>query len=653
MHTLLGAQHNWGPTHSYSSEDSSMPRRYKKTGVFGGNMFKVSVKSPMSCATTPSKGSSQSNKTALTSPITASSATGPTGERHYVSPQLAMKTGILHGPSNSPKGPFSPGDSSNNMTSVATAGSTSVVANFWKYSASPANRSRVGEVGGLIMEGADGTTSVPSSAASLLPPGPQPATTTMQSSPLSTSAKAAADAVIEMISKAEIFLETNTGISLALSGGLCSQCSFSPTNGGDSSICDTAKGISKEIVMEQGDKNERKTETKTNICGQNANFFEFEEFGFNPFQDSCFDDNNKRHGGGCAVKNEKNISLSPSIIMTQQRSPSTSHLQKPARYEIRLKSTLSKMRVKKESLIDQTRQVEKGGLLTTLPEIERMTEQNNPEHDYIAPLQGGSRALPGGLPFKEAIITTEIQPSVSELTMRSHSAYEMHQYTSDSRRMAYYAVGRAAAKGNDDGGYGNGNNNKSGGNRRCYFTGCAILDGMPFFAGSVQQGPRTLVVFCLPSALDLATFDDHHLASRAERERYLETLPQPDANLLSQMSRRYPEPFETLPVQVRSPHCWRLFVKFCFFSGLPIAEGEMHYRVKSSVVTFTASEQGEEVALSHDVMEAVNGEDSADLLRLPNRKVFDYLKRQYSHQCSKLNEEVFDRKSWEAVMPEV
>lgn len=592
MHTLLGAQHNWGPTHSYSSEDSSMPKSYKKTGVFGGNMFKVSVKSPMSCATTPSKGSSQSNKTALTSPITTSTATGAAGERHYVSPQLAMKTGILHGPSNSPKGPCSPGGSSNNMTSVATAGTTSFVANFWKYNASPANRSRFGEGGGLIMEGADGTTSMPSSAASLLPPGPQPATTTTQSSPLSTSAKAAADAVMGMISKAEIFLVTNTSISSALSGGLCSRCSNSPTNGGGggSSICDTTE-------------NDRKTKTTKNICGQNANFFEFEEFGFNPFQDGCFDDNNKRHGGGGAVKNENNISLSPSIMMTQQMSPSPSHLQKPTGYEIRLKSTLSKMRVKKEGLIDQSRQVEKGGLLTTLPEIGRMTEQNNPEHDYIATLQGGSRALPDGLPFKEAIIPTEIQPSVSELTMRSHSAYQMHQYTSDSRRMAYYAVGRAAAKGNDDGGVCNGNNNKSGGNRRCYFTGRAIPNGMPFFAGSVQQGPRTLVVFCLPSALDLATFDNHHLASRAERERYLETLPQPDAKLLSEMSRRYPEPFETLPVQVRSPHCWRLFVKFCFFSGLPIAEGEMHYIVKNSVVTFTASDQGEEIALSHDVME--------------------------------------------------
>jgi hypothetical protein len=52
-------------------------------------------------------------------------------------------------------------------------------------------------------------------------------------------------------------------------------------------------------------------------------------------------------------------------------------------------------------------------------------------------------------------------------------------------------------------------------------------------------------------------------------------------------------------------------------------------------------------------MEAVNGEVSAELLRLPNQKVFDYLKRQYSQQSSKLNDEVFDRKSWELVMSEV
>jgi len=287
---------------------------------------------------------------------------------------------------------------------------------------------------------------------------------------------------------------------------------------------------------------------------------------------------------------------------------------------------------------------------------------NNNNNDYHGQISQSSRALPDGLPFHELSIPNEIERSVSELTMRSHGAFEKHRYASDSRRMAYYAVGRTNNQ-NDDG------NNKSsgGGNRRCYFTGDVIPCGMPFYAGSVQQGPRTLVVFCLPSALDLprggignnvlvdnnnggggTTIDDR-------RERYLALLPDPDAAILEEMSRRYPAPFDTLPVQVRSPHCWRLFVKFCFFSGLPIAEGEMHYRVRSSVVGFShlASARGEEIALSHEVMEAVNGEVSAEILRLPNQNLFDYLKRQYSQQSSKLREEVFVRSSWEMVRPEV
>jgi hypothetical protein len=60
-----------------------------------------------------------------------------------------------------------------------------------------------------------------------------------------------------------------------------------------------------------------------------------------------------------------------------------------------------------------------------------------------------------------------------------------------------------------------------------------------------------------------------------------------------------------------------------------------------------------EISLSQDVMEAVNGEESAEILRLPNQKTFDYLRRQYSQQSVKLNEEVFDRKCWEMVMPEI
>lgn len=166
------------------------------------------------------------------------------------------------------------------------------------------------------------------------------------------------------------------------------------------------------------------------------------------------------------------------------------------------------------------------------------------------------------------------------------------------------------------------------------------------------------MVFCLPSALGLPSLDPNLLThySAADRSRYLQSLPEPDAVLLGEMKKRYTEPFDSLPIQVRSPHSWRLFVKFCYFSGLPIAEGEMHYRVKPSVSIFTIgadSKNTEEIALSHEVMEAVNGEESAEILRLPNQKCFDYLRKQYLQQSSKLNEEVFDRKNWEMIMPEV
>lgn len=255
-----------------------------------------------------------------------------------------------------------------------------------------------------------------------------------------------------------------------------------------------------------------------------------------------------------------------------------------------------------------------------------------------------SEAVPSGLfPFDYIHLPPqELERSVSELTMRSIGAHARDSRPSDSRRMAYYAVGRAG-----DG--------KSSGNRRCYFTGIAIPYATPFYAGCVQQGPRTLVVFCLPSALGLQMMPAKS-QSKEDRERYLMSLPNPDAHLLKEMKKRYSEPFDTLPSQVRSPDCWQLFVKFCFFSGLPIAEGEMHYRVKSTVNVVATNPADsntipEEICLSHDVMEVVNGTVSAEILRLPNQKTFDYIRTQYSQQSAKLNAEVFDRKSWEMVMP--
>jgi hypothetical protein len=134
-----------------------------------------------------------------------------------------------------------------------------------------------------------------------------------------------------------------------------------------------------------------------------------------------------------------------------------------------------------------------------------------------------------------------------------------------------------------------------------------------------------------------------------DRDFLLTVLPEPSQDLLRDISNRYPEQFETLPIQVRSPHCWRLFIKFCFFSGLPIAEGELHYKVKDEV---SSEVFGEEIILSHEVMEAVNGE-SAEILRLPNLKTFRYLRKHYTQQSGKLPDVVFKRTSWEVVLPEI
>ena len=377
-------------------------------------------------------------------------------------------------------------------------------------------------------------------------------------------------------------------------------------------------------------------------------------------------------------------------------------------------------------------------------------------------------AAPTKIPLQTLEVKTDeavaLERSISELTMRSsyaaaHAAANSNnnisannnnndtsalpQVPDKSRRMAYYAVGKHHR------------NAGRGGNRRCYFTGKLILGGAPFYAGSVQQGLRTLVVFCLPSAVGLpdkdallkysltanemknsgsssgkghrrigsrngtilsvqpvngrtgsiksasnrsaaasvplqmdtsrglllrgtgrscaasvasksmtskvsrlSSLDDMSLSIEGDldpnwgldRDVLLAVLPSAGPDLLKQMADHYPEQFETLPMQVREPTVWKLYVKFCFFSGLPIAEGELHYKVVDDI-----AEQvyGEEIALSHDVMEAATGKSSAEILALPNRIVLNYIRKHYPQQCSKLEDRVFVRSSWERVSPEV
>ncbi|KAL7534519.1 hypothetical protein ACHAXR_005929, partial [Thalassiosira sp. AJA248-18] len=653
----IGAQQKWGPSHSFASDELSSEKETKAKnggGVAGGfnNLFKPvsSQKSPPTSPSSPSKSkgshANNSNETDPTAPVTTSTTTG---EQHPISQNLSLKTGISY----MNTAPATPGSNiqasaatttANTGTTAAIGGggsgaSSAVITNFWNNHAQPATSDE-----------AAASSSVHSTSPIM--------------SPLSTSAKAAADAVMGMFSKAENFIVSSTGGAVgspAAGGGLCSPRS-SPKS----------SNLSLEGILEETEEDCADT---TNICGGNGvnHCFEFEDFGFNAFQEEDQQQQPKQYEKNEVVASSPVRDKEPPTLAPEQQSP------QPKGYEIRLKSSFSQAKaqkqLQKEKKNQQQLRTSPTNLLgatfgrthpnnkkKSLPNQTDQQQQQSQRQEDMNEFPQSSRALPDGLPFREVSVPTEIERSVSELTMRSHGAFERQRYTSDSRRMAYYAVGRTM----DDHGK---NKSSGGGNRRCYFSGMEIPYGMPFYAGSVQQGPRTLVVFCLPSALGLprngngAVPQDnllHRFSTKADREKYLETLPEPNTKLLQEMSKRYPEPFDTLPVQVRSPHCWRLFVKFCFFSGLPIAEGEMHYRVKSLVTVFPPSssahpqhQEGEEIALSHEVMEAVNGEVSAEILRLPNQNLFDYLKRQYSQQSSKLSDEVFVRSSWEMVRPEV
>ena len=624
-HLTTGTPAKWGPSHSFTSDESQFKTNNNNNnhnsgggGIVGSwnNLFQPITSSTYKSSPTntaaaaapssPSKGS-QGNNSKETDQSTAPVTKSTSESGNVISQQLSLKTGMSSAPT-------TPG-SSNMLGSAATANTTTTAAlaggggsgassglpNFWNTHAQPAT--------------SDESASIGQTYASAM-------------SPLSTSAKAAADVVLGMISKAEHFIASSTGGAVGSpsgGGGLCSTPRNSPSNRSNLDL----EGIPEETAEEAcigGDNNN---------CAPNC--FEFEEFGFNAFQEDSQSRQFEQSAGIAAVS-----SVGDGGPLTLESKQST---QPNTGYEIRLKSSFSQAKAQRElqrekKLEQQQQQQEqkqqpqpsqqvsanRASTINNIGSAFGRTHPNNknkaaqPRQQQQSQQQQqeenneftqGSRALPNGLPFREVSVPTEIERSVSELTMRSHGAFERQRYTSDSRRMAYYAVGRTNNN-VDDG------KNKPGGNRRCYFTGMSIPYGMPFYAGSVQQGPRTLVVFCLPSALDLPNNGDsaslaqdqllHRFSNKADREKYLDSLPEPDTKLLQEMSRRYPDPFETLPVQVRSPHCWRLFVKFCFFSGLPIAEGEMHYRVKSSVKVFPPSllgsyQEEEEIALSHEVME--------------------------------------------------
>jgi len=599
------------------------------------------------CQSNDANNSNSTNPTNKTEPLTTSTTNKDTQLEHSRKTGMLMKDGcFIHEPSSSAMvgssaAPLTPGGQSSNQilqnhsstvgastpntttTALGVGGSMAVgesgrttangMTNFWNNHTQPHAT--------LSPSGVDGSQQSNAASSYIKPTKIPPSSLSM----------AAADAVLGLITKAEAFLVSTTGVSPSNGTGLCGSSPTTTTamerpssNGQRSSSAPANLNNSNDLAgIPEGEDEHTTNSDKLGFCG-NLNTgvggcFEFEDFGFNAFQDNSdryYDTkvNNKNTAqqqdqGG--IKEDKRPSDGPP---QPSLTTSPSELNQPKGYEIRLKSSFSQLKAKE----DKDKSNPPSAFGRTHPNNTNTNDKKSKSQPNIKTKEssqedyGSSRALPDGLPFRELSVPSEIEHSVSELTMRSHGAFERHKYTSDSRRMAYYAVGRTTSM-NDELGS---RKSSSGGNRRCYFTGHSILYGMPFYAGSVQQGPRTLVVFCLPSALGLGgsgvtkenkngTRPIAKFSSKAERDQYLESLPDPDQKLLQEMSKRYPEPFDTLPVQVRSPHCWRLFVKFCFFSGLPIAEGEMHYRVKSTIRVMASSQQQqqEEIALSHEVME--------------------------------------------------
>jgi hypothetical protein len=139
-----------------------------------------------------------------------------------------------------------------------------------------------------------------------------------------------------------------------------------------------------------------------------------------------------------------------------------------------------------------------------------------------------------------------------------------------------------------------------------------------------------------------------------DKEFLLQVLPPAGPELIEQITKLYPEQFETLPVQVRDWNRWKLYTKFCFFSGLPIGQDEVHYKITDHIAQQLYYGE-EQILLSHDIMITSEGLESAELIALPNRSVLRYIRKQYVQQCHKLqnDERIFQRKNWERISPEV
>lgn len=254
-----------------------------------------------------------------------------------------------------------------------------------------------------------------------------------------------------------------------------------------------------------------------------------------------------------------------------------------------------------------------------------------------------------------------ISQTVSELTMQSLGEAYWNSLSllgaggssstnMNNRRMAYYAIGPTIETSTN-------HQQPQQQLRQCYFTGTPILSSSssPFYAGILHRNLQSLVVLCAYTSIELPP-------SPSATTNCCTFLHEEQQQLVVDYLRtRYPKLFSQLPSSLRQPSSWKLYTKFCSFSGLPIAEGEMHYRVSLSSSQRQLSNQedtnddimiNEDILLSHELMVAIHGETSAELLKLPNTKTLTYLSTYYPTQSKKYPPSVFVRDSWEAVLPE-
>lgn len=265
-------------------------------------------------------------------------------------------------------------------------------------------------------------------------------------------------------------------------------------------------------------------------CGPNNGCFP-QQFEYNPFRDHGSKKSSTSHWNDNATsKSRQDVSVDKrgAASETAGRAATTQNEFDTNGYEIRLKSTFSQQQTKMQReqgennalnnhadesshhwhKVDETKTMNPA-FSKTHPNVIRMNHQTNE-----IPINSDDTANnASSLPIKYLSIPTAITPNitpnttpdsttikrtvseVSELTMRSHAERYSHIYSSNNRRMAYYAVGQTAAN--------EMNGKNGGGNRRCYFTGVGIGYGDVFYAGSVMQGPR--LVFLLDNLIVLCT----------------------------------------------------------------------------------------------------------------------------------------------------